>query len=1450
MRKRTFGAALLPLACTAALSLGAGLLAVPTVAAAAPADRNHGPADPSWPTTPTPPAKNGSDPRAAQVAAVRAAQATAKSTGKPTVVDALTTGSSRTTANPDGTLATDSTPVVERVKNADGSWRPVDATLRTNPDGTLAPAAVPSALTFSGGGSGPLATMTTADGRKLSVKAPFDLPKPEIGGDSALYRSVLPDVDLEVSATTAGGWRQVLIVRSAKAATDPRITKLHLDTVTDGLTVKADANGNLTAEDAAGKARFTAPVPVLWDSGTATGAPAAAQSKTRSKLAAAPSAEDAPAVPGSSSKAPGPAAKTAPIATTVSGGGIDLVPDASVLGQGTGPWFIDPGWNPSVDNGAQAWAQVQWAYPDNREYNGTQYGQDKPAAGYCGYIDTNNRCTKEGRERAYFQVGLNSVFWDSAVQSAKLYATVAASSSPSTPSPMGLYSTGAGTSNPINQWTTWNAQPCPELGNCSKVLTNWIKGEGGVEYDVTGQMAQAAREHWGGWTFLFAPDDEGNKFFRERFANNPHIVVTYDFAPHVGSPGTSPTPGFARDAAYNQCQTPGTTNPWENPGWVGINTDINLAADTWSPTGEQLWTTFKIWDDDDNGSSKIYETGWAASSGRRNVSVGSLIDGHQYGWFAHTGDGTLDSGNTAMCFLRIDRTPPTARITSTDFPESGTLGGHPKLVGQEGAFTLTGTDPAPAGGGRSSGLACARWTTDPIQAAATGWGCNDGGNIVKMDGNGSFQLKYTPWHWGTNFLYLQTQDNAGNMSQPVAYTYFVPSNPAAGDPVMGDVDGDRKADVLLPDGTGSLRLVGANADPYAAPNTKPASAPGAADNQDWSTAQITHRGSFSDRNVDDLVAHAPGSPFLSLYPNDDIAGHLDGQAATTLAKSRTCALPDGTPIDCAANGNGGDWSAVTQIAAFGSPYGDTPDRPGTSTVGLPRSSLLFVEKSRLWLNLSYNVKQLDGPAILLSQSQAWDSYDLITPGPTKGTNIPTVWGRSKFDGTIHAYQLAKGSAQGAFDASAFADPTKGWLANGVDAKLYPKVGSNGDVTGDGVPDLWAVDTNNQLVAWAGVGTKAPDVNSGPTVTGLEATPVVLGNLNRPIGNWLAAPDGGNTVKDGQKKADGTAAGVSWVQDTVDGRAATVGAFSPGAGSTVTMSRPVVDARKSFTVSTWAKTGPKGGIVASQDAAHSSNFILYADAKYGFWAFALSVSDDDTWSYDFTDTRNASAYFRPGVWTRLTASYNADTGAMSLYVDGVLATTGYHRASTSTPPSGPFVLGRYKYQSKPTDSFDGSISSTAVYPFAVAPSAPGAASVVRSRVDGNKCVDLNGGAAANGTAIQLYDCNGSSAQQFSLGGDGTVRVLNGCMAPANAGTGNGAQMEYRTCDGTAAQKWIPLANEVLYHPASGRCLDLPGGHTDNGTRLQLWDCQMDQLGPNHQWFVPNLRTAALPAPPRS
>ena len=72
------------------------------------------------------------------------------------------------------------------------------------------------------------------------------------------------------------------------------------------------------------------------------------------------------------------------------------------------------------------------------------------------------------------------------------------------------------------------------------------------------------------------------------------------------------------------------------------------------------------------------------------------------------------------------------------------------------------------------------------------------------------------------------------------------------------------------------------------------------------------------------------------------------------------------------------------------------------------------------------------------------------------------------------------------------------------------------------------------------------------------------------------------------------------------------------------------------------------------------------------------------------------------------------------------------------------------------------------------------------------MDAKDGATTNGTLIQLYDCNGSGAQQWQQ------------------------------------------ANGTLQNPASGRCLDDPGFSTANGTQLVLWDCNG---GTNQKWSTP-------------
>ncbi|ONI78303.1 glycoside hydrolase family 18 [Kribbella sp. ALI-6-A] len=117
--------------------------------------------------------------------------------------------------------------------------------------------------------------------------------------------------------------------------------------------------------------------------------------------------------------------------------------------------------------------------------------------------------------------------------------------------------------------------------------------------------------------------------------------------------------------------------------------------------------------------------------------------------------------------------------------------------------------------------------------------------------------------------------------------------------------------------------------------------------------------------------------------------------------------------------------------------------------------------------------------------------------------------------------------------------------------------------------------------------------------------------------------------------------------------------------------------------------------------------------------------------------------------------------------------------------------------------------------------------------GGKCVDVAGGNSANGTPVQLWTCNGSAAQTWTVG-NGTVRALGKCLDVTAAGTANGTQVQLYDCNGTGAQGWQPQTNGTLLNPASGRCLDATGPSSADGTRLQIWDCARTS---NQLWNVP-------------
>ncbi|MHA6764017.1 chitinase [Streptacidiphilus sp. PAMC 29251] len=124
-----------------------------------------------------------------------------------------------------------------------------------------------------------------------------------------------------------------------------------------------------------------------------------------------------------------------------------------------------------------------------------------------------------------------------------------------------------------------------------------------------------------------------------------------------------------------------------------------------------------------------------------------------------------------------------------------------------------------------------------------------------------------------------------------------------------------------------------------------------------------------------------------------------------------------------------------------------------------------------------------------------------------------------------------------------------------------------------------------------------------------------------------------------------------------------------------------------------------------------------------------------------------------------------------------------------------------------------------------------------------CLDDFTGSNANGTKADLYGCNSTPAQQWTIASNGTLQINGKCLDITGGSTANGALVELWDCNGGANQVWQQGANNSLVNPASGKCLDDPGFSTTPGTQLDLWDCNG---GANQAWALPGGTTS--PPPP--
>ncbi|HZP51241.1 ricin-type beta-trefoil lectin domain protein [Actinocrinis sp.] len=114
-----------------------------------------------------------------------------------------------------------------------------------------------------------------------------------------------------------------------------------------------------------------------------------------------------------------------------------------------------------------------------------------------------------------------------------------------------------------------------------------------------------------------------------------------------------------------------------------------------------------------------------------------------------------------------------------------------------------------------------------------------------------------------------------------------------------------------------------------------------------------------------------------------------------------------------------------------------------------------------------------------------------------------------------------------------------------------------------------------------------------------------------------------------------------------------------------------------------------------------------------------------------------------------------------------------------------------------------------------------------------CLDVRAAGTADGTAVQVYACNGTNAQQWTQTSGNQLQALGKCLDVSGAGTADGTKVQLWTCNGTVAQVWQHQSNGEYVNPNSGKCLD-DTGWGGSGTQVQIWTCADSA---NQQWSLP-------------
>ncbi len=714
--------------------------------------------------------------------AVSRARDEAKRTGERVEVETERGPTREVYANPGGTL-TEITHLQPVRTRKGGTWVDIDTTLRARPDGGLAPVATATDIVFSGGGTGPLVRMNRA-GRELALDWPGSLPAPVLSGSSATYPDVLPDIDLRVSAD-ADGFSQVLVVKNAKAAADPRLAKLRMPVSGKGLTVRGTQEGGLEAVDAqAGGVAFEARRPTMWDSGRQSFDTSAAPDTTN-KAAAARTAESDSTAPAEAGPVdpelldgPAESSRIAPVGATVGSGAVELTPDTALL-QGADtryPVFIDPTWKSPRATG---WAMVSRAYPSSSFYQFD--GKYDAGLGFCPPNFTGMQCAPNDAKRLLYQVPVTS-FAGKSIDSAEFVVRETHAYN-CTKQPVEFWRT-----KPLTKSTTWNTTTASGFW-IDQMPTVWAaKGatascpDGDVEFNAKDAVVWAAANKQTSLTFgLKAPNENAEQMWK-RFSSAAFLRVEYNNPPQRPKQSQlTMSPGGACTLAAKP-----------------VNVIPKATAVLTDPDNDQVYAEFKVdWDAGDG-----WKTHWSsgrigpkASGSSFTITLPSTIPQNKTAaWSVRTSDNRLwgpwsyEGDDQTGCYLTYDsKVPEAPTVTSQQYPlpdSSNPLDPWLDGVGRYGRFTIDSI---------ASDVAKYQFGLNAEPSAANERKPATPGGPVTVD--------LMPTRVGVNHLYVKAWDANNNASTIGTYTFRV----SAGQPERAAWSLDPAAGATADPGTGGAR---------------------------------------------------------------------------------------------------------------------------------------------------------------------------------------------------------------------------------------------------------------------------------------------------------------------------------------------------------------------------------------------------------------------------------------------------------------------------------------------------------------------------------------------------------------------------------------------------------------------------------------------------------------------